>query len=147
MTVTTRMGLGLALLTVLGCGGTADVSGKVTYQGKPVVFGTVLIIGADGIPKSGPIQPDGSFQARGIKVGPAKVTVSSPTPPGVGASAKKGRGGRDDPDERTPADAGSSVSPEVAKAWVPLPQKYADPEKSGLTADIGSGQPINLDLK
>lgn len=147
MTGLIRAGLGLALVAAIGCGGTTNVSGKVSYQGKPVVYGSVVVVGADGVPKGGPIQPDGSFQASGVKIGPAKIAVSSPQPPGFGGAKKARTSSRDDPDDRAPADAGISASPEVLKAWVPLPPKYADPQKSELTATIQAGQPLNLDLK
>lgn len=147
MTALLRTATGIAVLATAGCGGTADVAGKVTFQGKPVVFGTVVVIGGDGIPKSGPIQPDGTYRVGGVKIGPAKVTVSSPPPPGVVPGGRKPKVGRDADDERTPADAGASVSPEVAKGWFPLPEKYADPARSGLTADAKPGQRVDLDLK
>jgi hypothetical protein len=142
-----RSVIGVALLAaVAGCGGTANPGGKVTFQGKPVVFGTVVMIGPDGIPKSGAIEPDGSYRVRGVRVGTAKVTVSSPPPPG--RSARKAKVGRDaDDDERRPADEGTPASPEVIKAWFPLPEKYADPAKSDLKAEVKPGQPVNLELK
>jgi len=148
MTPLLRTAIAITLLAVVGCGGgTTDVSGKVTYQGKPVVFGTVLVIGADGIPKSGPIQPDGTFRMSGVRIGPAKVTVSSPPPPGSVAAAPRAKVGRDADDERTPADANTPVSPEVAKGWFPLPEKYSDPDKTDLTAEIKAGQPLEIELK
>ncbi|HXG12534.1 MAG TPA: hypothetical protein VNK04_22450 [Gemmataceae bacterium] len=142
-----RTALAAVLLAVAGCGGgTADVAGKVTFRGKPVVFGTVVVIGPDGVPKSGAIQPDGTYRVRGVKTGIAKVTVSSPPPPGLVPASKK-KVGRDEADERTPADAGNPVSPEVARGWFPVPEKYADPERSGLTAEVKPGQPVDIDLK
>lgn len=145
MTTAPRAAAAFAVLALAGCGpATADVAGKVTYQGKPVVFGSVVVIGANGIPKSGSIQPDGSYRVSGVATGPGQVAVSSPMPPGL-APVKK-RAARDD-DEKPPADAGKSVSPDIAKAWVALPEKYSDPAKSGLTAQVGSGQPLDLELK
>jgi hypothetical protein len=144
MTRLLQTALGAALLALAGCdAGTTDVTGKATYLGKPVVFGTVQVIGADGVPKSGPIQPDGTFRVSGVKVGPARVTVSSPRPPGSGKAAARGR--RDEEDERTPVETPASA--EVVAGWFPLPEKYGDPDKSDLKADIKSGQPLDLDLK
>jgi hypothetical protein len=132
------------LLAAAGCGGTADVSGKVTYQGKPVVYGTVVLFGPDGVPKSGAIRPDGTFRVDGVKLGPAKVAVSSPRPPGS-QPAGRGRGGRDDGDKPPPDEA--PADPEVIRNWVALPEKYADPDRSGLTADVQPGRPLDLELK
>jgi hypothetical protein len=148
MTALLRTAVGIAVLALVGCGGdTADVAGKVTFQGKPVVFGTVLVIGPDGVPKSGAIQPDGTYRVSSVKTGTARVTVSSPPPPGLIPAGKKPRVGKEEADERMPADANNSVSPEVAKGWFPLPQKYADPELSGLTADVKAGHPVDIGLK
>lgn len=135
-----------AVLSAVGCGGgTADVAGKVTHKGKPVVYGTVVLVGSDGLPKSGTIQPDGTFRVAGVATGTAKVAVSSPPPPGAGSPAKRPRGGRDEEDERTPA-AQPPAAPEVIRNWTALPEKYGDPDKSGLTAEVRAGQPVNLDL-
>lgn len=139
----------LALLALAGCGGgTASVSGKVTFQGKPVVYGTVVLIGADGLPRSGQIQPDGTFTVPGVAVGTAKAAVSSPPPPGAEPAKKAARGGRDaEDDERAPPPPPAPVDPAVVKGWFPLPEKYGDPDKSGLTVQVGSGQPADFDLK
>jgi hypothetical protein len=142
-----NLAAGFAVLAAVGCGGgTADVSGKVSFKGKPVVFGTVVVIGPDNLPKSGAIQPDGTYRVRGVKPGTAQLAVSSPLPPGARQSTKKVRGRGIDDDERVPDDAASPVSPEVARAWFPLPVKYADPVKSGLTADVRGDEPVNLEL-
>jgi hypothetical protein len=120
----------------------------VTYQGKPVVFGTVVVVGPDGLPKSGPIQPDGTYRVAGVRAGAAKVTVTSPAPPGATPpGGPKPRVGRD-ADERKPDDAGEAVNPEVAKNWFPLPDKFGDLEKSGLSYTLQPGSnPIDIDLK
>jgi hypothetical protein len=138
--------VGVAFLAAAGCGGgTADVAGKVTYQGKPVVFGTVLVIGPDGVPKSGAIQRDGTYRVAGVKVGAAKVSVSSPPPPGSPkfAGRKVGRDAVDDDKVITE----EPVDPEVAKSWFPIPERYADPEKSGLKADVAADRPFDIDMK
>jgi hypothetical protein len=148
MTGYLRAALGAAVLSVAGCsGGTTDVSGKVSYNGKPVVFGTVQIIGSDGLPKSGAIQPDGTFRVSGVKVGSAKVTVSSPPPPGSSAAAPRAKVGREAEEERRPADADTPVSPEVAKGWFALPEKYSDPSKTDLAVEIKARQALEIDLK
>ena len=82
----------------------------------------------------------------GVKLGAAKVTVSSPPPPGSRQAAEEGHGRDADDDEQVVADETRS-DPEVVKNWFPLPDKYADPAKSGLTADVKSGQPVDIDLK
>jgi hypothetical protein len=116
-----------------GCGPrTADLTGKVTFDGKPVVFGNVVLIGADGATRYGPLQPDGSYRVDKVPVGPAKVMVSSPPPPGAGP-----------PQEMTAIDrekaAGAPPVPvdqTLAKNWFPIPSKYGNPAESGLTVNV-----------
>jgi len=144
-----RIPFSIIVALAFGCGSSAvDVSGTVRHQGKPIVFGTVVIIGSDGLPRSGAIQPDGSFTVANVKAGPAKVCVSSPRPPGLAVEGTKKKTGRDaDLDERRPADADATVSPAIAKGWFPLPNIYGDPLTSGLTTDVAPGTPLDLDLK
>jgi hypothetical protein len=99
MTRLIRTAVPFAILFMTGCGGTTDLSGKVTFQGKPVVYGSVVVIGSDGIPKSGAIQPDGTYRVSGVKLGSAKLAVSSPQPPGAVAAKKAGRERADDEDK------------------------------------------------
>ena len=144
MTANIRFVVVLVAVSLAGCSGTTDMSGKVTYQGKPVVFGSVVVIDSDGTPKSGSIQPDGSYRVSGVKPGSVKVAVSSPQPPGS-VPPKKSRGREEDLDkpqhEEPPAPA------EVIKNWFVIPNKYGDPTRSELTVEVKSGEPSNIDLK
>lgn len=138
-----------ALVFSAGCGSkVATVSGKVTFQGKPVVYGVVSIIGPDGITQSGSIQPDGSFSVSGVGIGEGKVAVTSLKPPDGTGGKTKGFG-RDAPgdDERKPAEPDPAASPEVIKNWFPIPSKYGDHKQSGLTVPVGDGKSVTIDLK
>ena len=129
---------GLLALVVLapGCGpGTDTAAGKVTYQGKPVVWGSVTLRAADGSMHQIGLNPDGTYRLDRVPVGPAKVGVSSPDPT---PSARAGRGG----DARVPA----GPPPPPPGAWFPLPARYADPAASGVTVQVGGG-PADIDLK
>src|SRR5437016_3362903 len=56
-----------------GCGGnTAIVSGKVTYQGRPVTSGSVIVLNQDGTAESWVILPDGTYSVPGVKRGHVK---------------------------------------------------------------------------
>jgi hypothetical protein len=112
-----------------GCGGgTADVSGKVTYKGKPVTSGSVVFVGADGVAVAADIKPDGTYAATGVATGAVKVAVSSPNP----AAAAAEPGGRG----RGPAPAKPASPP---AGWVALPAKYGSPDSSGLSTDLTPG--------
>ena len=118
------------MVALSGCGpSTATVSGKVTYQGKPVVSGSVTVKAADGTVHQIGLNPDGSFRLDAVPTGPATVGVASPDP------KPSSRFEKDDPRR-----------PEPVAGWFPLPPKFADPATSGLTLTVGSGS-ADLDLK
>jgi hypothetical protein len=121
---------------VVGCGGRGDVSGKVTYQGKPLVWGTVQFEGSDGILKQANIKSDGSYSVPSVASGEAKVAVSSINPTSSDFQPRVVEG-RPAPPPR----------PQV-KGWFPIPEKFAAPHTSGLKYTIKSGaNSIDIDLK
>jgi hypothetical protein len=111
----------------LGCAGQGDVSGKVSYQGKSLVWGTVQFEGSDGVVKHGNIKPDGSYTVEGVATGDAKLAVSSNNPQGSDFQPLQ----REGQPPRQPR-------PEV-KGWFAIPEKYNTPFKSGLTYTIKRG--------
>jgi hypothetical protein len=126
----------LVALTATGCGGRGDVSGKVTYKGKPLVWGTVQFEGSDNLVKQGNINSDGTYSVRGVAAGEARAAVSSINPKSSDFQLRRG--------ERGPR---TTPRPEV-KGWFPIPEKYDTPFKSGLTYTVKSGQnTIDIDLK
>lgn len=146
MKTVTQFSFLLAALAAAGCGNnTTTVSGRVSYNGKPVVFGTVVMVGANGVPVNGPIQPDGSFTVSGVPVGTVKVSVNSPPPPG--ANVKNTNRGRDGEEEKRGGGDEKPASPEVIKNWFVLPDKFGDPNKSGVTVTVTKGQPVTIELK
>ena len=74
----------IALCTLLccflfatGCGPPkGKVSGKVTFEGKPVPSGQVMFMGPDGVPHMGEIQPEGTYEVANLPYGEAIVTVA-----------------------------------------------------------------------
>src|SRR5438105_1766209 len=70
----------LLALAAAGCGGRWDVSGKVSYQGKPLVWGSVQFEGSDNLIKQANLNPDGTYSVTGVATGEAKVAVSSINP-------------------------------------------------------------------
>jgi hypothetical protein len=135
--------LGVLCLLPTGCGSskypkTVSVSGKVTWQGKPLANGSVAFIPANasgGEPSrsaGGEIGPDGvyrlsSFRSRdGVMPGEYRVTVESYISQPTHAESDK---------------------PYVWR----IPQRYAKPAESGLTftvpADASGRLVFDIDLK
>ena len=104
------------LVACAGCvgTGTGDVTGVVTYRGKPLPAGTISFYDATRGVWSSAIGPDGSYSVAGIPTGTARIAVVTPM-----AISMPG-------------------APPPPKS-VPIPAKYADPDKSGLTCVVGRG--------
>jgi hypothetical protein len=98
-----------------GCGGgggapSSVLKGKVTYNGKPVVVGTLTAYRGSSKTAETMINPDGSYEFVNLSSGDYQLTVTNT-------------------DTRTPY--GKPVK---------LPAKYADPSQSGLTATVKRGE-------
>jgi hypothetical protein len=144
-----RVALFLALLAGLGCGSsTGTVTGKVTFNGQPVTSGSVVFHGADGRVDSGLLDTQGNYTITRAPVGTVKVAVMAAksstkvvgggAPPGPPAGKGKLKQGPDSTEKPIPATVEKS----------PIPERYYDPEKSGLVYTVTSGtQVIDIDLK
>jgi hypothetical protein len=135
----TQRGLLLAALVAVasGCGPSiGSLSGKVTYQGKELTTGSVLLLGSDGIPLTAPIGPDGSYRFDSVPVGPARLGVSSPDPVVEKqkiAAWSRGRGRvKDRGEKQKPAPAPTASR----SGWFRIPARFATPELSGLEYTI-----------
>jgi hypothetical protein len=100
----------------------ATIKGRVTYKGKPLPGGTVVLVGAAGDTYKAPINADGSYQFRNTPAGMYKVAIQS----GDKAPAK-------------------GQAPPVA---IPIPERYQGVNTSGLSARINRGENVfDLDLQ
>lgn len=140
-------GLILTVMCLTGCGGgsnlpkgeTGTVTGKVTFNGKPVPEGTsIVFLHKDkGITASSPIAADGSYALRmrrenAILAGNYQIGI---TPPTV---------------ELTPAEAEAVNSGKTLpeKEWPEIPKKYRNPESSGVLFTVKAGEnTFDLDMK
>jgi hypothetical protein len=123
-------------LAAVGCGGQGNVSGKVTYLGQPLVFGTVQFEASDGALKQSNINKDGTYSIQGLAVGAAKAAVNSPDPTSS--------------DRRPPRREGTAavVPLQEFPDWFPIPEKYQNLSKPQLSYTIKSGQnTIDIELK
>src|SRR5205807_10369832 len=97
----------LLALSAIGCGGYGDVSGKVTYKGKALVWGTVQFEGSDKMVKQGNINSDGTYFISHVASGEAKAAVSSINPKSSDFQLRRPEGMQANP------------RPEV-KGWFPI---------------------------
>lgn len=142
------------MLMTAGCGGgKGEVSGKVSYKGKPVLGGTVSFAPEKGGVMRSPIEEDGSFKISNIPPGKTKIMVETESFRPLSANVGGRRGGgsgvsadfmKQNIEKMNPQGA----DPSRAKRYVPIPKDYGDPSKSTLTYDVKSGkQTHDIDLK
>jgi len=155
----------LALLIASGCGGDkplggkfelAEASGKVTFQGSPLVGATVQAIPKDGPLATGVTDMEGKFTLstgpnKGVAVGQIKVAVR-----GASATSGNAAGNYDPTKTESVTDAmrkfheqqgGANQKPKAEDTGIPA--IYSNAETSGLVFQIKSGEENNLpiDLK
>ena len=136
----------ITLPIVLGCGPsrpeTATVTGKVTFQGKPVPEGTIMFYPENGRSASGRIQADGTYtlatfeNGDGAILGNHTVTVEAVRFP-QGAQPKS---------LKEEIAMGKNTNQQNTKPVWLVPQKYANQNTSNLTAKVNSGN-NNIDFE
>ena len=133
--------LGLLALAVTGCGGpgVGQIDGTVTANGVPVTYGTVTVVGDDGIPHQGNIEPDGTYSVKKVPTGTAKIMVVSPEPPTKPSTRPSVIGPGDNP-ARYPRQSAELAAKVDWRKWRPIPKKYADLKTSDLTVEVGAGR-------
>jgi hypothetical protein len=126
---------------VSGCGKPlGNVSGKVSYKGKPLEFGSVSIYAADGSSCGGEINADGTYLIKSVPVGKGKVVVTAQDP-------KKIEENKRIVDEMRKGHTASG-RPAVNANINILPKQYGDVATSGLTVDVKTGTTQNdIDLQ
>jgi hypothetical protein len=132
----------LLALAAAGCSGaTGKLSGKISYNGKPLAVGSVLFIGVDAQPRTAWIEADGSYQFNDVPVGEAKLAVYSPDPDlAKRISLKtKTRPGTKKAKRVRPPHSPPEMSAEDRRKWFAIPAKYGDVDHSGLSVTIQSG--------
>ena len=139
ITTTTRR-LGAMLLPILlavagGCNRTATVTGKVTYQGRPVTYGSVIFQSADKTARAGVIAADGSYRVESVLPGKATIALISRNPAKGRSVVRVGK----------PAPTGASPSA-PATGWFPLPARFESPASSGLSCEVAPG-PSSHDIE
>jgi len=140
----------VALLLLAGCGSgrpeTVPVSGKITYDGKPVTEGKIVFHPEQGRSASGQIGPDGSYtlttfdKGDGAVLGKHRVTIKSTRVTGP----QQPKSFAEEVAQGQQKDAKPSPGGQVQ--WL-VPAKYAAKKTTPLTADVTrDGEPIDFDI-
>jgi hypothetical protein len=122
-----------ALLFLAGCGSksgldTVPIKGEVTYNGKPLADGTVVYLpeqGSSGRQAMAPIQSDGSFSLTtqtandGVMKGKYQIVIFAYEPQSA--------------EPKTREEIEALVNKGGSERGFVIPEKYTDPEKSGLS--------------
>jgi hypothetical protein len=122
---------------------TCNVTGKVTFRGKPVYTGSVIIVGKDGVAAAGPIETDGTYVVQKAPVGEVTVGVVSKDPVYLHRISQLRS-------SRTPIPASALSTPTGLdrKKWFPIPKEYEEPVRSGLSLSIKKGDnQYDIELK
>lgn len=61
----------------------SSLAGRVTVAGRPVTFGTITVVTANGTTLTTSIRPDGSYLLPHVPSGTVQIAVSSPDPESV----------------------------------------------------------------
>jgi hypothetical protein len=124
-----------ALLALAGCGESrGEIDGKVALDGKTVPGGVVKVYPSKDANPETPGQPlttailqDGTFVVTNVPTGPAQITVE---------------------EHLRLSPIGGGKAPGADERFMPIPARYKDKAKSGLSIDVKSGkQPLDLQLK
>lgn len=135
----------LVFALVSGCGGgKGDVTGKVTFEGKPIPWGRITFVskGGNQLAISSSIK-NGEYKIVGCPAGLAKISVESflarKSETEVKNPLAKGFG---------PPKTADSPPPEAIGKHLEIPQILGNPESSGLEYTVKRGeQSFDFDLK
>jgi hypothetical protein len=128
--------LAAVALAVAGCsGGEGTLKGKVTYQGKPVIYGSVIAVGPDGLRQSAGLKEDGSYQFEKLRAGSYKLSVQSPEPRDRNSLPPEMRA-----PPGLPGGPPANLKPIDKSKWMQLPDLYGDPDTSGITTTVKRGE-------
>jgi hypothetical protein len=141
LTGTLLLGFGLLLsgCSRSGLGREGEVSGKVTYKGKPLPGGQVTFMTPQGYGFNGVIDPEGNYKVRPL-VGEVRIAVDNSmlARPHESAQDMRRRMGME-PAPGVKVEGQKSAAPAITGTYVPLPDKYRSPDTSGLTYTVKSG--------
>lgn len=119
------------------------LAGRVVCNGKPVVMGTIVVLGKDGKLRAVPIAADGSYEVAGVPHGKVQLGVISRDPAKIHERYAKMAGATD----RLATDDRGALHHTDKKQWVPVPRQYEDPQYSGLVTTLQGQSKFDIELK
>lgn len=132
--------LALVAPVLAGCGGSGkgDVSGKITYNGQTLPYGSVQFMSPGGAFVS-MIESDGSYSIKGVAAGISKISITCQDPKYAEFMKQLSESARN---PKVPKPKGNPED------FDKIPSKFTNPESSGLTYTVKSGsQTFDIELK
>jgi hypothetical protein len=130
------------------------VTGRVTFRGKPVVSGSVVMLGADNKLVSCPLDAEGRYALNDFPLGTVQVAVVSPNPNPPLRLPRRLLKRREKEiklleEKKDVKDSPAPAAPKVdSNKWFPLPKQYELADTSGITTTIHSGDnTFDIELK
>jgi hypothetical protein len=153
--------LALLAVTLGGCAKSSKVSGKITYDGKPLGAGKITFIGPDGKGSDPAEIEDGRYEVRNAPIGECTIIIETDYLLQVMGGGPMGPPGAKDFEKATDAkkkdqdkflSGGKEFLPEYSKAqekvkkYVQLPPKYWDKDKTDLKYTVKRGTQTGVDF-
>src|SRR5205085_10269053 len=101
----------------------------VTYRGKPVFRGSITVVGPDKKVLVAAIDENGAFTLPNVPVGEVKIGVLCP-------EAAIDPAGQTETEKKLGGLAKNPETGDIRLKWFRIPDRYGDPESSGLTVEI-----------
>src|SRR2546423_1446976 len=118
----------LCIVLVFGCEGgpsrPANVSGKVTLNGKPLPGGSIGFVFKDGERGGGEIEPDGTYDARQLPAGEASVFIDNEALKPAGKAPEKYGDKQGGSGSVSPAPKDRTINTKPKGEYVKIPDKY-----------------------
>jgi hypothetical protein len=139
---------GLMFVALLGCSSqwpTAEVSGKITYNGEPIPVGMITFMAADGSghADTSSIQ-DGEYALPRAPIGAVKIQILGSSGSIAGASPANARRRVTSGQRKLAESMGAKLAPKPSESQpkgksFKLPTRYSNAETSGLSYEVTPG--------
>ena len=149
-----------ALLFAIAFGGCSkpggELTGLVTFKGKAFSNGDLVVVGSSGIPLSGSIRKDGTYQLLNIPVEPIRIAVvetslSDSSAGRIEEMYKRIDEGKDAEEAKEQFLIQERIQSKKSSARTKLPllpASYGDPNRSGIVYEMKQGRnQFNIEMK